>query len=126
MATLRTPAMAKIAIIVLADSESHADGGRLANALTLAQEAQVHGDDVTVLFDGAGTTWIPKLEDDDHDMAALYRAVEDVVEGACAFCAGAFGVGDAVEESDVASLSEYEGHPSVRSLIDDGYEVVTF
>lgn len=118
--------MAKIAVIVLADSESHADGGRLANALTLAQEAQEQGDDVTVLFDGAGTTWIPKLEDDSHDMAALYRAVEDSIQGACAFCAGAFGVTEEVEDSGIASLSEYEGHPSVRSLIDEGYEVVTF
>lgn len=117
--------MAKIAIIVLADSESHADAGYVANALTLAQEAKEQGDDVTVLFDGAGTTWIPELEGD-HDLAPLYRSVEDVVQGACAFCADAFGVGDAVDASDVTSLSEYEGHPSVRSLIADGYEVVTF
>jgi hypothetical protein len=32
---------------------------------------------------------------------------------------------DAVEASSADRLAEYEGHPSVRDLVADGYEVIT-
>jgi hypothetical protein len=35
-------------------------------------------------------------------------------------------VDGAVATSDAETLAEYEGHPSVRSLVEDGYEVITF
>jgi len=31
-----------------------------------------------------------------------------------------------VEQSGVELLEDYRGHPSVRKLVNDGYEVVTF
>ena len=36
------------------------------------------------------------------------------------------GVADAVDDAGLAALAEYDGHPSVRSLVDDDYEVITF
>jgi hypothetical protein len=39
---------------------------------------------------------------------------------------GAFGVKDAMVGQGVALAGEYEGHPSVRRLVHDGYEVITF
>ena len=118
--------MAKISVVVLADSETHGDMGRVANALSLAKEAEEAGDDVEVVFDGAGTTWVPVLTDENHDMHPMYQAIEDRVAGACEFCANAFHVRDAVKESDVPFLSEYEGHPSLRTRIEEGYQIVTF
>jgi hypothetical protein len=59
-------------------------------------------------------------------MPKMFAAIRDVVTGACAFCAGAFGVKEAIQESGIPLLSEYEGHPSLRKLIADGYQVVTF
>jgi hypothetical protein len=47
--------MAKAAIVVLAGTESHADLGRVTNALEAAKEFEEAGDDVEVIFDGAGT-----------------------------------------------------------------------
>jgi hypothetical protein len=44
--------MAKISVLVLADVESHADLGRLANAFSLAKEASQSGDQVEIVFDG--------------------------------------------------------------------------
>jgi hypothetical protein len=117
--------MAKAAVIVLAGTESHADHGRVYNALEATKEFVDAGDDVRLIFDGAGTEWIPELEDEDHDYHGLYESVRDVV-GACDFCAGAFEVSDEVDEAGVTRLNEYEGHPSVRSLVKDGYEVITF
>jgi hypothetical protein len=118
--------MAKAAIVVLADTESHADHGRVANALEAAKEfAETDGDEVELVFDGAGTQWVPLMEDESHDYHELYRAVREVTS-VCDFCSGAFGVEDAVAESGVTVLDEYDGHPSIRSLVDEGYEVITF
>lgn len=118
--------MAKISVVVLADSETHGDMGRVANALALVKEAKEAGDQVELVFDGAGVTWVPVLADSQHDLHAMYAAVEDRVAGACEFCANAFHVRDDVKNSSVPFLSEFEGHPSLRSRVAGGYEVVTF
>ncbi len=115
----------KAAIVVLAGTESHADLGRVVNALEAAKEFKDEGDDVTVIFDGAGTQWVPELEDESHDAHPLYKTLEDHVQ-VCDYCAGAFHVGDEVDESGAERIAEYDGHPSIRSLVADGYEVITF
>lgn len=118
--------MARIGVIVLADAESHADMGRIANALELAKEAKESGDEVTLIFDGAGTRWVPELTTPDHDLHTLYASVKDTVQGACAFCAAAFHVRDQIKQTDVPLVGDFDGHPSLRTLIADGYELVTF
>lgn len=118
--------MAKAAIVILAGTESHADNGRVVNGLEAAKEfAENEGDEVELIFDGAGTQWIPELEDEDHDYHELYQAVNEQAS-VCDYCAGAFGVGDAVDEAGVVRLEENEGHPSIRSLVDEDYEIITF
>ena len=118
--------MTKAAVIILAGTDSHADQGRLANGLETAKEfAETDGDDVELIFDGAGTQWIPELEDEDSDYHELYQAVRDNA-AACDYCSGAFGVEDAVADSGVVTLDDYEGHPSIRSLVADDYEIITF
>jgi len=70
--------MAKAAIVILAGNESHADYGRLANGLEAAKEfAETEGDELELIFDGAGTQWIPELEDEESDYHELYQAVRD-------------------------------------------------
>lgn len=118
--------MTKAAILILAASETHGDLGRLTNALVTAKEFRDAGDDVEVIFDGAATTWVPDLAGGDHQLSPLFEELGDHVSGACAFCADAFGVRDKVEGTDVPLLDEHEGHPSIRSLVADGYEVLTF
>jgi len=117
--------MTKAAVVILAGTDSHADTGRLVNGLEAAKEFVEADDDVELIFDGAGTQWIPKLEDADSDHAELYRAVRDDTS-VCEYCAGAFGVEAAVADSGVVTLDEHDGHPSIRSLVTDGYEVLTF
>lgn len=116
----------KIAIVILADTEDHSDHGRVTNAFELGKEAKEAGDDVVILFDGAGTKWVPELTKEGSPMNKAYQAVADKVIGACAFCSSAFGVKDQVTAAGIKLLSEYEGHPSLRRLIADGYAVVTF
>ena len=117
--------MARQAIMILAGTESMSDLGRAVNGLEAAKEFSEAGDDVKVIFDGAATQWIAELENEDHDYHELYQAVRDHV-GVCDYCASAFDVDEAVDEAGLARLSEYEGHPSVRELREDGYDVITF
>lgn len=118
--------MAKAAIVVLADTETHEHLGRIANALTSAKEFKEAGDETTVVFDGAGTKWVPELSDPDHRLHEGFESVKDVVAGACSYCAASFGVKEEVEKSDVPLLEEYAGHPSLQRLVSQGYEVITF
>jgi len=118
--------MARAAVIILAGTEGHENAGRLVNGLETAKEfAETAGDEVDVIFDGAGTEWIPELEDEESDYHDLYQTVRDDA-AACGFCAGAFGVEAAVADSEVVTLEDHDGHPSIRSLVDDGYEIITF
>ncbi|MGZ0746886.1 MULTISPECIES: DsrE family protein [unclassified Haloparvum] len=118
--------MAKAAIVILAEAEGHENTGRVVNGLEAAKEfAETDGDEVEIIFDGAGTTWIPKLEDEEFDYHDLYAAVKDEVS-VCDHCATAFDVGDAVDQAGLARLADYEGHPSIRELVDDDYEILTF
>ncbi len=118
--------MNKVAIVVLSEAGGHEALGRVVNALEFAKELQDHKDDVKIVFDGAGTTWIPKLEDEAHDAHPLYSAVKGSIHGVCKFCSKAFGVINEVRKSDVDLLDDYDDHPSIRSFITDGYQVVTF
>ena len=118
--------MAKVAIVVLAGTETHEGLGRVVNALEAAKELKEGGDDVRLIFDGAGTAWVPELGGKEHKAHPLYEAVADRIEGVCAYCAKAFGVKDAVVAQGVRLVSEFEGHPSVRRLVHDGYQVITF
>ena len=58
--------MAKVAVVVMSDTETHADTARVANALTTVYEFKEAGEEATLVFSGAGTRWIGKLSDPDH------------------------------------------------------------
>jgi len=118
--------MAKAAVIILAGTDGHENLGRLANGLEAAKEfAENPGDDVELIFDGAGTQWVPQLEDEDNDYHELYQAVKGETS-VCHYCADSFGVDDAVDDAGLDLVDDFDGHPSIRSLVDDDYEIITF
>ncbi|WP_230198556.1 hypothetical protein [Halopiger goleimassiliensis] len=55
----------------------------------------------------------------DHD---LYRSVRDEA-AVWDYCASAFDADDAIEDAGLVRIDENEGHPSIRSLVDDDYEI---
>lgn len=118
--------MAKISVVVLAGTESHADLGRVLNALELVKEAAQEGDQTELVFDGAGVQWIPELSNPEHKLHSIFEAVRGSVAGACQFCASAFEVKDEVQKAEVSLLGEFEGHPSLRQRVADGFQVITF
>lgn len=118
--------MAKAAIVVLAGTDSEADFGRVVNALETARDfLETDGDEVQLVFDGAGTRWIPELADPDHDYNQLFEQLRDRVS-VCGFCASAFDVEDAVGRVRVARVTSHDSHPEVRDLVHDGFEVITY
>lgn len=118
--------MAKISVVVLAGTDSHADLGRVLNALELVKEAAQAGDQTELVFDGAGVQWIPELENPEHKLHPLFDELRGFIAGACEFCANAFEVGEAVKDADISLLGEFEGHPSLRQRVADGFAVLTF
>lgn len=116
----------KVAVVLLAASDSADGTGRMANALITAREAQEAGDDTRIIFDGAGTTWARELGDPEHKYHRLLESVRPSVSGACLYCARAYGVVDDVERVGIPLLDEYRAHPSLRALLADGFHVVTF
>jgi hypothetical protein len=118
--------MTRAALVVFAGTEGREGIGRVANALVTAKEFKETGDDVTIVFDGAGTTWVGTLADPSHRYHGAFEEVRDRVAGACSYCAERYGVKDQVEQAGIALLDEYDQHPSIRRLLADGYDVVTF
>jgi len=118
--------MAKAAIVVLADTETKEALGRVVNAMQVVKEFKEGGNDVQLIFDGAGVKWAGELTRDNHDYHGLFEKVKDKVSGVCKYCAGAFGVEDQVKESGLPFATEYEDHPSLKGLVEDGYQVMTF
>ncbi len=116
----------KVAIIILADTENYEGLARVVNALEAAKEFKEAGDEIRIIFDGAASKWPVELSKDDHPYRALYESVQDKVAGVCGYCANAFQVRDANEACGVNFIEEFEGHPSFRSLLREGFQVLTF
>lgn len=118
--------MQKAAIVILAGTEGYEALGRLANALFAAKEFADAGDEVQILFDGAGVQWIKELSDEDHMYHGLFQKIRGKVSGVCAYCSKAFKVQDVVEKEGFNYADEHEGHPSFRTLMQHGFTIITF
>jgi len=125
--------MTKAAIVVFSDpkSDSEESLGRLFNALASTYDYKAHGDDVTLLFQGAGTRWIGEVSKAEHPAHQLFEAVKDKVAGVSCGCADVFGATEEVEKSGFDLIKDNpvpgtSGLPSLRNLIADGYIVLTF
>ena len=123
----------KAAIIVLSDPRSGTEEalGRVFNALAAVYDFKNSGDDVTLLFQGAGTRWIGELQKEDHPAHALFEAVRDEVAGVSCGCAEVFGATEEAEKSGFDLIKDNAvpdsgGLPSLKSLIAKGYTVLTF
>ena len=123
----------KTAIVVMSDPKSGSEEalGRVFNALALASECKDKGDDVAVVFNGAGTRWPDELVKLSHPAHSLYEAVRDVVTGASCACAEVFGATESVLSSGVPivkdnKLAGTEGLLSLRRYLTEGWSVVIF
>jgi hypothetical protein len=123
----------KTAIIVLSDPKNGSEEalGRVFNALALAAECKEKGDEVAVVFNGAGTRWPAELAKLSHPANGLYNSVRDVVQGASCGCAEVFGATDGIAACGVPIVKDHAlagtaGLLSLRRYVAEGWSTVVF
>jgi hypothetical protein len=117
--------MHSIAIVIYSKLEG-AGNSAIYRALMFADELQRHGDDVVVVFDGAGTTAAAALVDPAQPLHRVYERVRSRVRGFCQACAKSYGVPDALLAAGLPPLTDDRGHASLRGLLAEGRQIVTF
>jgi hypothetical protein len=122
----------KTAIIILSDPKAGDEAlGRLFNALAVAHEAREAGDEVEVVFNGAGSRWPEELTKLSHPANGLYNAVREVVKGVSCGCAEVFGAAKGVEASGVPLLKDYAlpgtpGISNIHAYLAGGWQTLVF
>ncbi len=123
----------KAAIAILSDPKNGSEEalGRLFNGLAAAYDFNQRGDEVTILFQGAGTRWIGELAKEDHPAHSLFEEVRDDVAGVSCGCADVFGGSEDAERSGFDLIKDNPvpgttGLPSLHNLVAEGYSVLTF
>jgi hypothetical protein len=122
----------KTVIVVFSDPKSGSDEalGRLFNALFLTLELKEKKQDVTLIFQGAGTRWIAEASKSDHPTHAIYAAVKDKVL-VCGGCADVFGATAQAESAGARLVRDKQipGTPGVLDLsryLDENARLITF
>ncbi|MBL8952858.1 MAG: hypothetical protein JNK82_18910 [Myxococcaceae bacterium] len=119
----------KLSVVVMSDPKQGDEAlGRLFNALALAAEAQRSGDDVELVFQGAGTRWPEELTKLGHPAAGLYDSVRTLVGGYSKGCATVF---QAEPPKALCALGENElgadvQVASLRARLADGRQTLVF
>lgn len=116
--------MHKVALVILSKLEG-AGNSAIYRTLMFAEELQQAGDDVTLLFDGAGSTAAAELAQPTHRMHPLFLSICSRVRGVCLHCAKHYGVMDAVQSAGLPLLGDDRGHASLRALLEEGRQIIT-
>ena len=119
----------KVAIVLQAGTGNHEQTARALHSLIYAKELQERGNEVRLVFDGAGTEWLARWtepqEGQDGQLASFFQEVKQagLVYSVCDFCAGAFQVRDKLVAREEPLVGQYMNHPSLASLVDEGFQV---
>jgi hypothetical protein len=115
----------KVALLISSRLEG-AGQSAIYRALMGAQELSRAGDDVVIVFDGAGSTAAAEMSQPGHQFHALFTDVLPAVRGVCRFCAKSYGVLDALKVANLPLLDDDRGHASLRGLLLEGRQIITF
>lgn len=116
--------MNKIALVIFSKLEGSGNSA-IYRAMMFAQELQRAGDDVCIVFDGAGSVAAAKLAQPAHAMHALFESIRPWVRGVCRYCAKSYGVLDTLEAAALPLLTDDRGHASLRALLLEGRQIIT-
>lgn len=113
-----------VAVVILTDIAQ--DMAAVYRGLDTAREFVDAGDDVTIVFDGSGTESLAALTAPGHALHGLLEGLRAQVRGACGYCAKAHKVAEPITTAGFALLTENRGHASIRDLVVEGRQVLTF
>ncbi|GJL66134.1 MAG: hypothetical protein NPIRA05_11050 [Nitrospirales bacterium] len=123
----------KAAIVIFSDPKNGSEEalGRVFNGLAAAYDFKQAGDEVSILFQGAGTRWIGELNQKQHPAHDLFEAVKDQVAGVSCGCADVFGASEEAEKSGFDLIKENpvpgtRGVASLRKFVAEGSTILTF
>jgi hypothetical protein len=116
----------KIIIEVSTGVGAPEDEWRIRMALKEAQRLKVSGRDVRLIFDGAGTRWLPELVRPDHELYEKFATLRESAPAACKYCASNFGVEKAVRNAGILLLDDYHSNSKLNDLISQKYQILTF
>ena len=114
----------RVALVVFSTLEG-AGRSAIYRNMMFAQELDRQGDDVYLVFDGAGTTAAAAMLDREHPFHSLFSSVRHRLGGICAFCAEHYGVRTALEQAGLTMLAHDRGHLSLRRLLVEGRQIVS-
>jgi hypothetical protein len=115
----------KVAVVIYSNITTEASS-RAYRAFGFVAELLAHGDDVTLVFDGGGSATLAAVLDPKHDLHRAWTRAAPALRGVCGYCAKAYGVSDALKAAGVTFLTEDHGHASLRDLLGEGHQIVTF
>ena len=123
----------KTAVVIMSDPKSGSEEalGRVFNGLAVASECKEKGDEVALVFNGAGTRWPEELMKLSHPAHKLYEDVRDVISGASCACAEVFGATEGVQSCGVPIVKDNPlvntpGLLSLRRYVSEGWRVLIF
>jgi hypothetical protein len=117
--------MHKVALVIYSKLEGSGTSA-IYRALMFAQELQRAGDDAVLVFDGAGSTAAAEMSEPSHRFHTLLNSVRGQVRGVCRYCAKSYEVLAAVEASGLPLLGDDRGHASLRALLEEGRQIITY
>jgi hypothetical protein len=118
-------AVNRIGIVIYSRLEGAGESA-VYRAMMFAQELTRAGDHVTITFDGAGSVTAADLAQPAHEMHSLFKQVLPCVRGVCRYCAKSYEVLDMLVAAGLPLLGDDRGHASLRAILLDGCQMVTF
>jgi hypothetical protein len=115
----------RVGIVIYSRLEGAGDSA-VYRAMMFAHELMRAGDHVSITFDGAGSATAAELAQTGHEMHALFDQVRPCVRGVCRFCAKSYEVLEVLVAAEVPLLGDDRGHASLRAILLDGCQIVTF
>ena len=121
--------MAKIAIIVLEGPSQEESVAKIRHAMIYSKEIKLSGNEITLIFDGNGTKWLDIISNETSKFDFLNKLFKEITEmgiiyKACGFCSTRKEVKESLSAKNIQFLSEFEGHPDVGKLINDGCQII--
>lgn len=117
--------MNKLAVVVY----SNLDGSGLSavyRALMFVDELQRAGDDVALVFDGSGSSALAEIIRPESELHRAWTKAAPALRGVCSHCAKSYGVREALEVAGIPMLVDDRGHASLRALLVEGRQIITF
>lgn len=117
--------MHKIAIVIYSNLEG-SNMSTVYRAFGFTAELLAAGDDVALVFDGGGTASLAAVMEPAHDLHRAWTKAAPALRGACLYCAKSYEVYDSLAAASVPMLSDDRSHASLRGLLNEGRQIITF